>query len=136
MGLLAFLVDAGIDGMNGFKFSTVRRAIVDKGGWSGGWGGAMQHVHVQRVLLPWLLCVFFGRVACASVVTCAAAVAAVLGCWPVVGLLAYASASSCTPQWPRSPCPTGGFMAPYLTHVGISLAFALVAGGLVRWVQV
>lgn len=59
MGLLAFLVDAGIDGMNGFKFSAVRRAIADK----------------------------------------------------------------------------GGFMAPYLTHVGISLAFALVAGGLVSFVE-
>jgi chloride channel 7 len=32
MGLLAFLVDAGIGGMNGFKFAAVRRAIVDKGG--------------------------------------------------------------------------------------------------------
>ena len=31
MGLLAFLVDAGIDGMNGFKFGAVRRAIADKG---------------------------------------------------------------------------------------------------------
>ena len=29
--------------------------------------------------------------------------------------------------------PAGGFLSPYLTHVGISLAFALVAGGLVRW---
>ena len=29
-------------------------------------------------------------------------------------------------------CPAGGFLAPYLTHVGISLMFALVAGGLVR----
>ena len=31
MGLLAFLVDAGIDGMNGFKFDAVRRTIAAKG---------------------------------------------------------------------------------------------------------
>lgn len=31
-----------------------------------------------------------------------------------------------------SPATAGGFLAPYLTHVGVSLFFALIAGGLVR----
>ncbi len=40
--------------------------------------------------------------------------------------------------WPTqallpASAPAGGFAAPYLTHVGISLMFALVAGGLIRW---
>ncbi|EFN52659.1 hypothetical protein CHLNCDRAFT_138594 [Chlorella variabilis] len=59
MGVLAFLVDWGIEAMNGFKFATVRAAVAE----------------------------------------------------------------------------SGGFVAPYLTHVGISLMFALVAGSLVSFVE-
>lgn len=59
MGLLAFLVDWGIDAMNGFKFAAVTRAVAT----------------------------------------------------------------------------SGGFAAPYMTHVGISLMFALVAGGMVSFVE-
>ncbi|KAL4855536.1 Chloride channel protein A [Chlorella vulgaris] len=59
MGVLAFLVDWGIESMNGFKFAAVRASVAD----------------------------------------------------------------------------SGGFVTPYLTHVGISLMFALVAGGLISFVE-
>ena len=49
------------------------------------------------------------------------------------------------PPPPRTPSPppthtahapaTGGFLAPYLTHISISAGFALVAGGLVSFVE-
>ena len=64
-------------------------------------------------------------------------------CGSAIDVCAALLLGQCCPLL-RPACPlcrpapgfnAGGFLAPYLTHVGISLGFALVAGGLVRWVH-
>lgn len=120
--------------MNGFKFGAVRVAIADKG-----------EVRARVLLL------LLSSSCCCCCMAAGVAMGATDGapwgrCW-LHGWLPSAAARHCSqpagrPARDLPPAshlppafllPAGGFLGPYFTHVGISLVFALMAGGLVRW---